>query len=144
MYESDTRQETAISGTVIPPSGQMIPADDRRVVGYTPHAGVLVPVYEARQQPVVYQPRDLTPQPLIDPRAQIMAAGGVLAAGTGWGIGQALAPIAGIGSGGLMWLAIAMVAWRLGPAMRRGDTHNHSTTNNNGFLSHSHTTNSSR
>ncbi|MFE7056059.1 hypothetical protein ACFVAO_12675, partial [Streptomyces californicus] len=48
-------------------------------------------------------PRDLSPQPLLDPRAQMIAAGGVLAAGTGWGIGQALAPLAGLGAGGLMW-----------------------------------------
>ncbi|MFE7056026.1 hypothetical protein ACFVAO_12510, partial [Streptomyces californicus] len=70
------------------------------------------------------------------------AAGGVLAAGTGWGIGQALAPLAGLGAGGLMWLAIAVVGWKLAPALMGGgrtverhthEHHTHVTNTNRGF-----------
>ncbi|MCD9146063.1 hypothetical protein [Streptomyces albireticuli] len=51
--------------------------------------------------------RDLTPQPLIDPRAQLVLAVGIAAgtagAGLGWGIGQAAAGIAAVsGSSGLI------------------------------------------
>lgn len=50
------------------------------------------------QPPAAYQPRDLTPQPLIDPVAQRLLAGGVgggtLAAGVGYGLGQAVGALA--------------------------------------------------
>lgn len=55
-------------------------------------------------------PRDLTPQPVLDPRAQVMAAGGLLAAGTGYGIAQIVNALAGLGSGVLLGLALALVA----------------------------------
>ncbi|MGA5043564.1 hypothetical protein [Streptomyces arboris] len=70
-----------------------------------------------------YQPRDLTPQPLFDPRAQRIAAGGLLAGGAGWGTGQLLlgagqlvSAAAGLGSL-VMWAAIAVVASRIAPAV---------------------------
>jgi hypothetical protein len=73
--------------------------------------------------PAVYQPRDLTPQPLIDPRAQRIAAGGLLAGGAGFGAGQVLigaghvvSAAAGLGSV-VMWAAIAVVASRLAPVL---------------------------
>ncbi|MFD4764254.1 hypothetical protein ACFWOJ_37200 [Streptomyces sp. NPDC058439] len=57
--------------------------------------------------------RDLTPQPLIDSRAQVVLAAGIgtgtAAAGVGYGLGQVLAPLAAIGSSGLLW-ALAMIA----------------------------------
>lgn len=78
--------------------------DDRDPVVYVPDAyGHMVPMRKS-QAPVPMQPtppRDLTPQPLIDPLAQRMAGGGIGAgaagAGIGWGIGQAAAGIAAIG-----------------------------------------------
>lgn len=75
----------------------------------------------------VHVPRDLSPQPLIDPRAQIVAAGGVLAAGAGWGVGQALSALSGVGSGMLLLLVVVVVALRvgrLGGVARGGDTYN--------------------
>lgn len=76
------------------------------------------------------RPRDLTPQPLIDSRAQLVLAGGLgtgaAAAGVGYGLGQVLAPLAAIGSSGVLW-ALAMVAV-VGAASRRSTTyvtHNH-------------------
>ncbi|MFJ2008832.1 hypothetical protein ACIQJ8_04945 [Streptomyces globisporus] len=73
--------------------------------------------------PAVYQPRDLTPQPLFDPRAQRIAAGGLLAGGAGWGAGQLLlgagqlvSAAAGLGSL-VMWAAIAVVASRIAPSV---------------------------
>ncbi|MFH9118761.1 hypothetical protein [Streptomyces globisporus] len=76
--------------------------------------------------PAVYQPRDLTPQPLFDPRAQRIAAGGLLASGAGWGAGQLLlgagqlvSAAAGLGSL-VMWVAIAVVASRIAPTVLGG------------------------
>lgn len=87
--------------------------------------------------PTVYQPRDLTPQPLLDRQAQRMAAGGLLAGGVGYGGGQLLigagqivSALAGLGSV-VMWAAIAVVASRLAPAVLgtgRATVHHHNTT----------------
>lgn len=82
---------------------------------YNPGRSVAV---DARliQPPAPYHPRDLTPAPLFDPLAQRMigagVGGGAFAAGAGWGVGQALAPLAGVGSGGVLWLAFLLVAAR--------------------------------
>ncbi|MFI6125472.1 hypothetical protein ACIBCU_38185 [Streptomyces sp. NPDC051064] len=87
--------------------------------------------------PAVYQPRDLTPQPLFDARAQRLAAGGLLAGGVGFGGGQlliglgtAVSALAGLGSV-VMWAAVAVVASRIGPALLgtgRATVHHHTTT----------------
>lgn len=88
--------------------------------------------------PAVYQPRDLTPQPLLDPRAQRLAAGGLLAGGIGYGggqllfgVGQVVSALAGVGSV-VMWAAVAVVASRLAPAAlgtgRTATVHHHTTT----------------
>lgn len=89
--------------------------------------------------PVVYQPRDLTPLPLFDARAQRLAAGGLLAGGIGFGGGQllvglgtAVSALAGLGTV-VMWAAIAVVASRLAPAVlgtERGTVHHHTTVTN--------------
>ncbi|WP_445276812.1 hypothetical protein [Streptomyces sp. DSM 41033] len=87
--------------------------------------------------PTIYQPRDLTPQPLLDARAQRLAAGGLLAGGVGFGGGQllvglgtAVSALAGLGSV-VMWAAVAVVASRLAPAVlstsRTGTVHHHTT-----------------
>ncbi|MFE7347562.1 hypothetical protein [Streptomyces griseus] len=86
--------------------------------------------------PAVYQPRDLTPQPLLDPRAQRIAAGGLLAGGIGYGggqlllgVGQVVSALAGVGTVA-MWAAVAVVASRLAPALGGGRaTVHHHTTN---------------
>ncbi|MFE4613732.1 hypothetical protein ACFRK5_36130 [Streptomyces niveus] len=82
----------------------------------------------------VTAPRDLTPQPLVDSRAQVVLAAGVgtgaAAAGVGYGLGQVLAPLAAIGSSGVLW-ALAFLAV-LGTATRRGSQTTNTTyvTNN--------------
>ncbi|KAA6203437.1 hypothetical protein F2B00_04780 [Streptomyces parvus] len=76
-----------------------------------------------RTTPAIYPPRDLTPLPLFDPRAQRIAAGGLLVGGAGWGAGQLLlgagqlvSAAAGLGSL-VMWAAIAVVASRIAPTI---------------------------
>jgi hypothetical protein len=95
------------------------------------------PVQMRRSQLPVYErtpPRDLTPQPLIDPLAQRMAAGDLLGAGVGWGGAQLVNAIAG-GMVGLVVFALLLLAARSG--RRGGDVIN--ITNNNRGFGRSHT-----
>lgn len=92
----------------------------------------------------VTQPRDLSPQPLIDSRAQLVLAGGVgtgvAAAGVGWGLGQFLAPLAAVTSSGALWVLALLILAGAGTRRGGGDTyvtHNHAkwwgkTTTKNG------------
>jgi hypothetical protein len=109
-------------------------------VVYVPDAyGRMVPVSRSQADALLAAvpataPRDLTPQPLLDSRAQLVLAGGVgtgvAAAGVGYGLGQVLAPLAAITSSGLLW-AVCLAAVLAGTgrrAVRGGDTyvtHNH-------------------
>lgn len=79
-------------------------------------------------------PRDLTPQPVLDPLAQrLLGAGlgaGVAGAGIGWGIGQAAAGIATIG--GTAAAVMVLVLWLLarlgggrGSVTIQQEVHNH-------------------
>ncbi|MEV5440801.1 hypothetical protein AB0K80_33080 [Streptomyces sp. NPDC052682] len=128
-----------------PATGPVELYDERDPVVWVPDAyGQMVPMRRS-QAPAPVQPtppRDLSPQPLFDPRAQRIAAGGILAAGTGWGVGQALNALAGLGAGALMWLAIAILACKLAPAaMSRTTVENHThVTNNNRWFGRSNTT----
>ncbi|MDQ0842418.1 hypothetical protein [Streptomyces sp. V1I6] len=98
-------------------------------------------------RPEALPARDLTPQPLIDPIAARILSGGVgggaLAAGVGWGVGQAAAGIAAFASSGaVMVIALLLLAAKLPGAGRGSSTtqihneiHNHTrwlgkTTNN--------------
>lgn len=80
-------------------------------------------------------PRDLTPQPLIDSRAQVVLAAGVgtgaAAAGVGYGLGQVIAPLAAIASSGGLWalafLAVVGAATRRAPAQTTTHVTNHVT-----------------
>jgi len=98
---------------------------------YNPNASIAV--RRSALQPVApTPPRDLTPQPLIDPLAQRMAGAGIGAgaagAGVGWGIGQAAAGIAAISTS---TAAVVMLAlWLLARAGRaqvhvRQEVHQH-------------------
>lgn len=77
------------------------------------------------------EPRDLTPQPLIDPIAARMAGAGVgvgaAGAGVGWGVGQAAAGIAAMG--GVAAVVAMLALWLLARGGGRGGTrivvHNH-------------------
>lgn len=109
-------------------------------VVYVPDAyGRMVPVSRSQADALLAavpatQPRDLSPQPLIDSRAQLVLAGGVgtgaAAAGVGWGLGQVLAPLAALTTSGLLW-AVCLAAVIAGTSgARRGGgttyvTHNH-------------------
>jgi hypothetical protein len=109
-------------------------AAEREPVVWVPDAyGRMVPMPKhLAPAPVVRpEPRDLTPLPLLDPVAQRFVGagigGGALAAGAGYGVGEIVNAAAGVGSGALMWTALAVLAWRL-PVRRitggRGSTVN--------------------
>jgi hypothetical protein len=90
--------------------------------------------------PLTAQPPTLRAEPLIDRRAQVLAAGGVCAAGVGFGLGQVISAAAGAGGGVILALAALLLALRApmtGPAHRPGDTyvtHNHQHITARGFL----------
>ncbi|HSE05960.1 MAG TPA: hypothetical protein VLK35_17565 [Methylomirabilota bacterium] len=91
--------------------------DDRDPVVWIPGAyGEMVPVRKS-QAPAAVQglpPRDLTPQPLIDPLAQRLLAGGLgvgaAGAGLGFGLGQLAAGFALMGTSGLALLVGLLLA----------------------------------
>jgi hypothetical protein len=103
-------------------------------VVYVPDAyGRMVPVSRSQADALLAAvpataPRDLSPQPFIDSRAQLVLAAGVgtgaAAAGVGWGLGQVLAPLAAITSSGLLWAVClaAVIAGTGRRAVRGGDT----------------------
>ncbi|TKA11764.1 hypothetical protein [Actinacidiphila oryziradicis] len=132
---------TAYEPTAVYPAADLapIPTEGTRVVGYREYAGMLVPIIEAHPEPVMYQPRDLTPRPVIDPRAQVIAASGIFAAGTGWGVAQVLSSLAAVGSGALMWLAIAIVAAKVTGGSRGSTTNTTTVHNHNKWFGRSNT-----
>lgn len=109
--------------------------DDRDPVVWIPGAyGEMVPVRKSQAPaPVQAAPvRDLTPQPLFDPLAQRLLAGGLgvgaAGAGLGFGLGQLAAGLALMGSSGL----VLLVGLLLAAGMRGGqvthvrqEVHNH-------------------
>ncbi|MFI2620555.1 hypothetical protein [Streptomyces sp. NPDC018584] len=100
-------------------------------VVYVPDAyGRMVPVLRSQADALIATvpataPRDLTPQPLLDARAQVIVAKGVAtgaaAAGTGYGLGQVLAPLAALTGGGLVWVLLLLLL--AGGGSRGGDTY---------------------
>lgn len=96
--------------------------------GENPNLMVCVPKeFVQPMQPM--PPRDLAPQPLIDPLAQRMVGGGVLGAGVGWGAAQVFSAIAGAGTGllafALLLLAARMVGGRRTVVNIRQEVHQH-------------------
>ncbi|WP_445284499.1 hypothetical protein [Streptomyces sp. DSM 118148] len=108
-------------------------AAERGPVVWVPDAyGRMVPMPKHLAPPPmpVAEPRDLTPLPLLDPIAQRFVGAGIgagaLAAGVGWGVSEVINAVAGFASGAAMWIALAVLAWRM-PARalvdgRRGST----------------------
>jgi hypothetical protein len=98
---------------------------------YDPNRSVAV--RRSSLQPAVpAAPRDLTPQPVLDPLAQRILAGGIgvgaAGAGVGFGLGQLAAGIALMGTSGLALLVGLLLAARvLGP---RQVTHVRQTVHN--------------
>ncbi|MFB8122966.1 hypothetical protein ACFVG1_15525 [Streptomyces bacillaris] len=134
-----TAPATPTAGTV------QLHSEQTGTVVYVPGPdGVMVAVLREHLPiaPAVYQPRDLTPQPLFDPCAQRIAASGLLAGGAGWGAGQLFLgagqfvnAAAGLGSL-VMWAAIAVVASRIAPTVLGGGrpaTVHHTTVHNQWF-----------
>jgi hypothetical protein len=104
--------------------------DDRDPIVWTPNAyGEMVQM--RRSQLPAYTPaappRDLTPQPLFDPQAQRLLAGGIgvgaAGAGLGFGAGQMLAGVAMMGTSGLAILLGLLLA--AGALRRRPDVSIH-------------------
>ncbi|MGP9023210.1 hypothetical protein ACT1U9_33000 (plasmid) [Streptomyces sp. BR1] len=118
---------------------------ERDPVVWVPDAyGQMVPMRKS-QAPAPMQPmapRDLTPQPLFDPKAQRIAAGGVLGAGVGWGAGQAVSAVAGLGVGTAAFIFFSLLLLRLGGAAVGRTTIRNTTnvTNNNRGFGRSNTT----
>ncbi|WP_079158669.1 hypothetical protein [Streptomyces caniscabiei] len=109
--------------------------DERDPVVWIPGAyGEMVPVRKS-QAPAAVQalpPRDLSPQPLLDPLAQRLLAGGLgvgaAGAGLGFGLGQLAAGIAMMGTSGLALLVgLLLAAGMRGGAVThvRQEVHNH-------------------
>ncbi|WP_319365946.1 hypothetical protein [Streptomyces scabiei] len=109
--------------------------DDRDPVVWIPGAyGEMVPVRKS-QAPAPVPPvpvRDLAPQPLFDPLAQRILAGGLgvgaAGAGLGFGLGQLAAGIALMGSSGLALLVgLLLAAGMRGRSVThvRQEVHNH-------------------
>ncbi|MET8556387.1 hypothetical protein ABZV64_15675 [Streptomyces sp. NPDC004959] len=95
-------------------------AAERGPVVWVPDAyGRMVPMPKHLAPPpmAMPEPRDLTPLPLLDPIAQRFVGagigGGALAAGVGWGVGEVINAAAGFTSGTAMWIALAVLAWRM-------------------------------
>ncbi|MEV8474846.1 hypothetical protein [Streptomyces sp. NPDC051173] len=107
------------------PAPLPVPMEDRRVVGYTQHGGLMIPVFEAHAEPVVYRSRDLTPRPVIDPLAQRLVGAGACAAGVGWGLSEVI-NAAAAGGAGLAFLALLLLAAQF----RGGTTVTHNVTKN--------------
>jgi len=108
--------------------------EDRDPVVWVPGAyGEMVPMRRSQlpDAPVRPEPRDLTPQPLLDPIAQRCIGAGVgigaAGAGVGYGMGQMFAGIALMGTSGLAIL----VGLLLAAGMRgRGSVHVHQEVHN--------------
>lgn len=99
---------------------------------YDPNRSVAV--RRSSLQPVIpAAPRDLTPQPLLDPTAQRLLGGGIgigaAGAGLGFGFGQLAAGLALMGTSGLAILVGLLLAARVfGPRSVthvRQEVHNH-------------------
>ncbi|MGW9058894.1 hypothetical protein [Streptomyces sp. NPDC055733] len=108
---------------------------ERDPIVWVPDAyGEMVPMRRSQAPvlPAATEPRDLSPQMVVDPIAQRMAAAGVGAgaagAGLGWGFGQAAAGMATIG--GSTAVVVMLALWLLARASRpsvhvRQTVHNH-------------------
>jgi hypothetical protein len=95
-------------------------AAERGPVVWVPDAyGRMVPMPKHLAPPPMArpEPRDLAPLPLLDPIAQRLIGagigGGALSAGVGYGIGEVINAVAGFSSGAAMWIALAVLAWRM-------------------------------
>jgi hypothetical protein len=153
LYRSVQQTDDCLPAVVYPAAPVEPFVSPGPVVWVVDAYGRFVPMPKDQVPPPVQPtpPRDLTPVPLIDPRAQIVAAGGIGAgaagAGIGWGVGQAAAGIAAIGGSSALIVAAALYAAVKLAGSGYGGTsttriHNETTVhNNNRWWGHSTTTN---
>jgi hypothetical protein len=113
--------------SVRPYGGEVQLAAERGPVVYV--AGAYGGFVAVRREDLPTLPTPMPPAPVVhgaDPLAQRMLAaglgGGALSAGVGFGLGQVLNALAGVGSG-VALLAVVLVAARLIPPARGGDVH---------------------
>ncbi|MCA1223471.1 hypothetical protein LCE31_34950, partial [Streptomyces sp. 8L] len=95
---------------------------DHDPIVYVPNAyGELTPMLRSQiPQTIPMAPvRDLAPRSVIDPRAQLLAGGGIAAAGLGWGASELLSAAAGAGAGTIAFLAAVVLAVRMAPSALR-------------------------
>ncbi|MFJ6608216.1 hypothetical protein [Streptomyces lydicus] len=100
----------------------------REPIRYVPAGNQMIPMTATQIADLVrlHQQPHVAPEPQrgMDRTAQRLAAGGILAAGTGWGVGEALSAAAGLGTGSLIALAALATAWKIGPVMGRKTINN--------------------
>ncbi|WP_051790093.1 hypothetical protein [Streptomyces sp. NRRL S-1022] len=117
LSEPYQRYAPAVEQRPVHPAGVELRAE-RPAVAWVPSGAdpnVMVPVLREYVQPMpMPAPRDLTPQPLFDPLAQRMLAGGVgvgaAGAGVGFGLHELAAGVALMGTSGLAMLAALLLA----------------------------------
>lgn len=143
-----------------PLQGQVELSGERPDIVFVPHGGGYVGVpkdslpagYLHTQFMPAAQPRDLTPVPLLDPRAQMVAATGVGAgaagAGIGWGLGQAAPFIGALSCGTALAVILAGLLLTKLTGRSGGSTHVHNethmvVTNHNRWFGKSTTSNAS-
>lgn len=141
LPEPHKPQHFAQAGQIVPGWGEptLSPQDgyvelygERPRIKYVPDAyGRMVPMVIDQVPPLPERtaPRDLSPLPLIDYKAQRMVGAGIgtgaAAAGIGYGAGQFLSGLAAAGTGVLFWVAVMILVARmpLSRAMRGGPTY---------------------
>ncbi|MFI7274110.1 hypothetical protein [Streptomyces sp. NPDC049879] len=122
-YDSITQEHTLLPLPIAPAA--VATAAERRIAWVPDAFGRMVPMPRdfTPPMPARTEPRDLTPAPIIDPRAQILIGGGLGASATGWGIGQMLSALAGVSGGLLLGVALLLIAAKLPRRTGQGDTH---------------------
>ncbi|RKN07288.1 hypothetical protein [Streptomyces radicis] len=109
-------------------------ATERRVVWVPDAYGTgMVPITRdlAPAMPQPTEPRDLTPRPVIDPRAQVLVAAGAGAGLAGAGLAQLVNALAAFGTAGLLAIGLILAAAKM-PSRQAptSDTHVHITNHN--------------
>ncbi|RBM05651.1 hypothetical protein [Streptomyces sp. PT12] len=114
--------------------GRVVWVPDAYGTGMVPITRDLAP---AMPQPT--EPRDLTPRPAIDPRAQVLVAGGAGAGLAGAGLAQLVNALAAFGTAGLLAIGLILAAAKM-PRRQAptSNTHIH-VTNHNRWLGKSTT-----
>lgn len=152
MYEYETTTAHTPTGPAYPApvadlvhyatplQGQVELSGERAQIVFVPHGGGYIGVpkdslpagYLHTQVMPAAQPRDLAPVPLLDPRAQMVAAtgvgAGVAGAGIGWGIGQAAAGIGALSGGSALAVILAGLLLAKLTGRSAGSTHIHNET----------------